>query len=100
MEVNQKLASVYSWTQEREEEWVKAMQGGMNSLDKNYTFDLVKLPKRKKALRNNWVYKLKTEEGSSKLRYKARLVLKGYDQEKGIDFKEIFVWLVKMLSFK
>ena len=50
---------------ENKSEWVKAMQEEMRSLLENYTYDLVKLPKEKKALKNKWVYKLKTENNSS-----------------------------------
>ena len=38
---------------------------------------------------NKWVYRLKEEDGGKK-RYKARLVVKGFAQKKGIDFDEIF----------
>ena len=39
---------------ESKEEWVKAMQEELRSLLENHTYDLVKLPQRKKALRKNW----------------------------------------------
>ena len=58
----------------------------------------MKLPKGKRALKNKWVYKLKTEEQNSQPRYKARLVVKGFSQKKGIDFEEIFSPVMKMSS--
>ena len=72
----------------------------MKSLYENDTFDLVSLPKGKKALKNKWVYRVKTEENSSHPRYKARLVVKGFSQKKGIDFDEIFSPVVKMSSIQ
>ena len=41
-----------------------------------------------------------TESGDddSPLRYKARLVVKGFNQKKGVDFDEIFSLVVKMSS--
>ena len=39
--------------------WVQAMQDEINSLHKNNTYELVDLPKGKKALRNKWLVKLK-----------------------------------------
>ncbi|KAD5318290.1 hypothetical protein E3N88_18236 [Mikania micrantha] len=83
---------------ELKREWVEAMQDEMNSLYENNTFELVKLPKGKRALENKWVYKLKTEEHTSRPRFKARLVVKGFSQRKGIDFDEIFSPVVKMSS--
>ncbi|KAL6315857.1 hypothetical protein AAG906_012193 [Vitis piasezkii] len=80
--------------------WVDAMQDEMKSLHENHSFELVKLPKRKRALKNMWVYKVKQEEYTSQPRYKARLVVKGFSQKKGIDFDEIFSPVVKMLSIR
>ena len=39
----------------------KAMRKEMKSLNENRTYNLVNLPKRKKALKNKWVYRLKIE---------------------------------------
>ncbi|GKF56774.1 retrovirus-related pol polyprotein from transposon TNT 1-94, partial [Tanacetum coccineum] len=79
-------------------EWFDAMQDEMKSLYENNTFDLTKLPKGKRDLKNKWVYKLKTEEYTPRPRYKARLVVKGFSQKKDIDFDEIFSPVVKMGS--
>ncbi|GJW49007.1 putative RNA-directed DNA polymerase [Tanacetum coccineum] len=81
-------------------EWFDAMQDEMKSLYENNTFELTKLPKGKRALKNKWVYKLKTEEYTPRPRYKARLVVKGFSQKKGIDFDEIFSPVVKMGSIR
>ena len=88
---------------ENKKEWVKAMQEEMRSLLENHTYDLVKLPKGKKALKNKWVYRLKTEKKKkqkTKKRYKALLVVKGSSQKKGVDFEEIFYLVVKVSSIR
>jgi len=64
-------------------EWVKAMQEEMKPFHKNHTYDLVELPKGRKALRKKWVYRLKNEENNPRLRYKACLVVKGFNKKKG-----------------
>jgi hypothetical protein len=39
--------------------WISAMQEEMQSLDKNGTWDVVHLPKRKKVVRCKWIFKRK-----------------------------------------
>lgn len=79
--------------------WLGAMEDEMNSLHLNETWELVELPKGKKALKNRWVFVLKNEADGSK-RHKARLVVKGYGQKHGIDFNEIFSPVVKHSSIR
>ena len=58
--------------------WMIAMQE-MESLHKNGTWDMVRLPKVKKAIRCKWVFKKKEGTlGVENARQKARLVAKGY----------------------
>ena len=76
------------------------MRDDMDSLHENHTYDLVSLPRERKALKCKWIFKLKTQENSSKPKYKARLVVKGFGQKKGIDFDEIFSPVVKMSSIR
>ena len=72
------------------------MHEEMKSLHKNNTYELIELPKGKRALKNKWVLKRKPEPNRSLPRYKARLVVKGFSQKKGIDFEEIFSPMIKM----
>ncbi len=58
--------------------WDNAMDEEMATLDANATWELVVLPKDKKAIGCKWVYKVKHNADGSVNRYKARLVAKGY----------------------
>ncbi|KAH9727059.1 retrovirus-related pol polyprotein from transposon TNT 1-94-like protein [Citrus sinensis] len=63
------------------------------------TWELVKLPKGKRAIGNKWVYTKK--QGSlnqTTPRYKARLVAKCFAQKEGIDYNEVFSPVVKHTS--
>ncbi|KAH9780323.1 hypothetical protein KPL71_008037 [Citrus sinensis] len=80
-------------------EWVKAIQEEMKSLNENHTYDIVKLPKGKRALKNKWVYRLKTENKSQQ-QYKARLVVKDFSLKKCVDFEEIFSPMMKTSSIR
>ena len=58
---------------------------------------LTELPAGKRALLNKRVFRIKIEQ-NGKRRFKARLVVKGYSQRKGIDYTEIFSPVVNLTS--
>ena len=74
---------------ENSSKWELAMKDEMDSLLVNQTQKLTELPKGKKALHNKWVYRIKNEHDGSKC-YKARLVVKAFQQKEGINYTEIF----------
>ena len=76
------------------------MEEELNSLLENKTWELINLPKGRKALQNKWVYRIKHEGDENKERYKARLLVKGFAQKEGIDFTEIFSPVFKMSSIR
>ncbi|KAL6125005.1 hypothetical protein ACLB2K_077513 [Fragaria x ananassa] len=76
------------------------MESEMESLLKNGIYELVKLPKGRKALKNKWVFKLKRDENEKLTKYKARLVVKIFSRKEGISFDEIFLPVVKMISIR
>ena len=78
-----------------------SMQEEMKSLYKNGTWNMVRLPKGKKAIRCKWVFKKK--EGTPSVenaRYKERLVAKRYSQIPGVDFTYVFSLVVKHSSIQ
>ena len=83
---------------DKKDELLGDVQDEMKSLYENHNYDLVKLPKGKRALKNKWVFILKTEENSSQPRYKAWLVVKGYSRAEGFD--EIFSPIMKKSSIQ
>jgi len=46
------------------------------------------------------VYRPKNEENNIRPRYTSRLVVKRFNQKKGVDFEEIFSPIVKMTSIR
>lgn len=81
--------------------WLSAMQEEMQSLEKNDTWDVVPLPKQKKAVLCKWIFKKK--EGLSPnepMRFKTRLVAKCFSQISGIDYNDVFSPVVKHSSIR
>lgn len=81
--------------------WSAGMDDEMSSLEKNKTWALTDLPKDKKAIGCKWIYKWKPGiPGVEEPRHKSRLVAKGYSQQEGIDYQEIFSPVVKHVSIR
>ena len=74
------------------------MKEELNALSKNYTWDLVTLPLGKSVVGCKWIYKIKTHSDGYIERYKACLVAKGFTQEYGIDYEEIFAPVTQISS--
>ncbi|KAH9688940.1 Integrase catalytic domain-containing protein [Citrus sinensis] len=80
--------------------WMTTMQEEIEALHKNKTWELVPLPRGRKAIGNKWVYKIKRGGNDQVERYRARLVVKGYAQKEGIDFNEIFSPVVRLTTVR
>ena len=79
--------------------WELVMKDEMQSLISNQTWELTELPIGKKALHNKWIYRVKKEHDHSK-RYKAQLVVEGFQQKEGVDYNEIFAPVVKLNTIR
>lgn len=82
---------------EEKDQWTRAIEDEKDSLQKNKTWDIVdrKEAKNNKVLSNKWIFKQK-DDGT----YKARLVVRGCQQEKGVDFQEIFSPVININSLR
>nr|GEX75304.1 zinc finger, CCHC-type [Tanacetum cinerariifolium] len=73
-----------------DKKWIEAMEIELDSINKNNTWTLTTLPTNQKEIGLKWVFKTKRDAKGKIIKYKARLVGKGYVQEQGIDFDEVF----------
>ncbi|GKV48172.1 hypothetical protein SLEP1_g54998 [Rubroshorea leprosula] len=76
-------------------DYEKAMDEEIAAIERNNTWELIELPKGKKAIGVKWVYKTKLKENGEIDKFKARLVAKGYKQEFGIDYKEVYALVAR-----
>ena len=72
------------------EKWLKAMKEEINSIERNQTWELVDPPQYKKPISLKWVYKVKVNPKGEVVKYKVRLVEKGFLQKVGIDYGEVY----------
>jgi hypothetical protein len=81
-------------------EWLHAMDEEVKSIKECKVWDLVDLPKDRKAIGCKWVFKVKKDENGNVSRYKARLVAKGFSQKYGVDYDEVFAPVVRSTTFR
>jgi hypothetical protein len=70
----------------RYEAWHNAMREEIQALRANRTWTLVPFHLSMNVIGSRWVYKIKRRSDGSIERYKARLVARGFTQQKGIDY--------------
>ena len=79
--------------------WIKAMDKQMESFETMGTWKLVTTPTDAPVLSGKWVYKIKKKADKSIL-YKARWVVRGFEQILGVNYDQTFASVVKSMSFK
>nr|GEW78931.1 ribonuclease H-like domain, reverse transcriptase, RNA-dependent DNA polymerase [Tanacetum cinerariifolium] len=79
-----------------DQKWIEAIKVELDSINRNNTWELTTLPKGHKAIGLKWVLKTKKDANENIIKHKARLVTKGYIQEHGIDFEEVFAPVARM----
>ncbi|CAI7770042.1 unnamed protein product [Closterium sp. NIES-53] len=82
------------------EEWKKAMESELKSIEENGTWELVDLPEGRNAITSKWLFKIKSDANGNIERYKSRLVAKGYQQKEKVDYKELFAPVVKPTTLR
>ena len=79
-------------------EWKKAMNKQLQSLHDNETWELVTAPPGHRILPNKWVFSYISGAKLENDLCKARLVARGDLQRAGIDYKETYAPVVKLVS--
>ncbi|KAG8492723.1 hypothetical protein CXB51_010438 [Gossypium anomalum] len=80
----------------KEECWQEAMEAELKMIQKNDTWELVNRPENRKVIGVKWVFRTKTNSDGFLNKHKARLVVKGYSQQQGVDFFETFAPVARL----
>ncbi|GJU43198.1 ribonuclease H-like domain-containing protein [Tanacetum coccineum] len=80
--------------------WIEAMNKEIQALKANHTWTLTQLPPGKSPIGSKWVFKIKYHSNGSVERYKARVVAKGFNKKEGIDYKETYAPVAKMVTVR
>jgi len=84
----------------KSEKWRHVMDLKIEAINKNGTWELTELPKGAKKVGVKWIYKTKFNENGDVDKYKVRLVAKGYIQQHGVDYTEVFAPVARMETIR
>ncbi len=82
------------------DKWIIVMKNENISLLINKTWILTNTFKDKRIFRDKWVYKIKKERRDEILRYKARWIIRDFEQVENLNYTKTFVSMIKSMSYK
>ncbi|CAI7908252.1 unnamed protein product [Closterium sp. NIES-54] len=87
---------------EHKEKWREAMDKELKALQERNTWKVVPIgvARNKTILTGNWVFRVKTKADGTIDKFKARWVVRGFDQEHGRDFTETFAPVSRHTSLR
>ncbi|CAI7897276.1 unnamed protein product [Closterium sp. NIES-54] len=87
---------------EHKEKWREAMDKELKALEERNTWKMVPIgvARNKTALTGKWVFRVKTQADGTIDKFKARWVVRGFDQEHGRDFTETFAPVSRHTSLR
>nr|GEX24965.1 retrovirus-related Pol polyprotein from transposon TNT 1-94 [Tanacetum cinerariifolium] len=88
------------WTKDHPLNKIIAMHEELNEFERLEVWELVPRPDQIMVITSKWIYKVKLDEVGGILKNKACLVARGYRQEEGIDFEELFASVARLEAIR
>lgn len=85
---------------EEAEMWKQAMEEEIGNLQRAQTWELVPRPPNTKVITSRWIFRKKRDNEGKCIKFKARLVARGYQQLPGVDFSETYSPVIKLKSIR
>ena len=76
------------------------MKAKIDLITKNETWEVVDRPLGIKSVTAKWIYKIKCGPTGMINKFKARIIAQGFQQQKGIDFLNIFAPIVRWSTIR
>jgi Reverse transcriptase (RNA-dependent DNA polymerase) len=80
--------------------WINAAEEEITELNKCNTWSIVEKPQSKRVIGSKWVFKMKTNAKGEAVRRKARFVARGFTQQFGTDFTDIYSPTISKTSLR
>ena len=77
-------------------DWQQVIEEEMIALEQNQTWELIPRPEDVKSISCKWAYEIMCLSDGSIERYKTQYVARGFSQEYGLDYDEMFCTVAKI----
>jgi len=80
--------------------WKEAIKSEIDSPESNKIWELTDLHKDCRPISSKWIFKKKLRSDGSINKYKAKLIIRGYDQKKGIDYFDTYSPVTRIATIR
>jgi len=102
VEIGDEVPSSYTEATSREfsKLWMPLIDEELEALEQNETWELVETTPSMRPLSTKWVFSVKKNAEGEVTKYKARLVVRGFEQSIGVDFFQTFAPVARFESLR
>ena len=80
--------------------WLQAMEKEIENIESKGTWIETIVPEGRKPIDSRWVFAIKTDADGKVIKYKARVVARGFSQQPGIDYEETYAPVSRLASLR